>query len=90
MNRSCIGFGVFLLAVGLVLALAVSDSVNGVDLTMIGWIAAGCGVLAIALSFLNRDDVGSTVVRRRRPRREVVVEDEPPVVEREREVRRDL
>ena len=34
------GLGAFLLAVGLILALAVTDTVNGVDLTMVGWILA--------------------------------------------------
>ncbi|MDP2772777.1 MAG: DUF6458 family protein, partial [Nocardioides sp.] len=32
------GFGAFLLVVGLILALAVQDSVSGVDLVMVGWI----------------------------------------------------
>ena len=32
------GSGAFLLVVGLVLALAVTDQVSGVDLTMVGWI----------------------------------------------------
>ena len=37
------GFGAFLLVVGLVLALAVTDQVSGVDLTMVGWIMAIVG-----------------------------------------------
>jgi hypothetical protein len=44
------GLGVFLLAVGLVLALAVTDSVSGVDLTMVGWILAAVGLLALLLT----------------------------------------
>jgi uncharacterized sodium:solute symporter family permease YidK len=44
------GFGAFLLVVGLVLALAVTDSVNGVDLTMIGWIMAAVGLALIAIT----------------------------------------
>ena len=44
------GFGGFLLVVGLVLALAVNDSINEVDLTMVGWIMAAVGVLLIALT----------------------------------------
>ena len=49
------GFGAFLLVVGLVLALAVTDTVNGVDLTMIGWIMAlvGLGVLILAAVTMN-------------------------------------
>ena len=38
------GLGVFLLALGLILALAVQDSISGIDITLIGWIlAAGRG-----------------------------------------------
>ncbi|WP_139980421.1 DUF6458 family protein [Nocardioides litoris] len=44
------GFGAFLLVVGLVLALAVTDSVSGIDLTMVGWIMAAVGVVVIALT----------------------------------------
>lgn len=44
------GLGVFLLAVGLILALAVTDAINGIDLTLAGWILAGCGVLVLALT----------------------------------------
>lgn len=44
------GLGVFLLALGLILALAVTDSLNGVDLTMVGWILTLAGVLVIALT----------------------------------------
>jgi uncharacterized protein YacL len=44
------GFGAFLLVVGLVLALAVTDSVQGVDLTMVGWIMAIVGGLVIVLT----------------------------------------
>lgn len=44
------GFGGFLLVVGLVLALAVTDSVNGVDLTTVGWIMAAVGLVLIAIT----------------------------------------
>ena len=44
------GFGAFLLVVGLVLALAVTDQVSGVDLTMVGWIMALVGGLVIVLT----------------------------------------
>ena len=47
------GFGAFLLVVGLVLALAVNDQISNVDLTMVGWIMAGVGVLVIALTALT-------------------------------------
>jgi Domain of unknown function (DUF6458) len=44
------GLGVFLLAVGLILAFAVQDAINGVDLTAVGYILAAVGVLAIVLT----------------------------------------
>ena len=73
------GFGGFLLVVGLVLALAVTDQVDGVDLTMVGWIMAGVGLVVIALTAItwntgrrartvetvtNPDGTQSTVERR--------------------------
>jgi uncharacterized protein YacL len=44
------GFGGFLVVVGLVLALAVRDQVDAVDLTMVGWILAAVGVVVLALT----------------------------------------
>ena len=44
------GLGVFLLALGLILALAVTDSISNVDLTMVGWIIALAGVLIVVLT----------------------------------------
>lgn len=44
------GLGVTLIAVGLILALAVQDRIDAVDLTMIGWIVAGAGVLLTLLT----------------------------------------
>ena len=48
------GFGGFLLVVGLVLALAVTDRVSDVDLTMVGWIMALVGGLLIVLTAATR------------------------------------
>jgi hypothetical protein len=50
------GLGVFLLAVGLILALAVQDNISNVDLTLVGWILVLCGVLVLVLTAvtLNR------------------------------------
>jgi Domain of unknown function (DUF6458) len=50
------GFGVFLLALGLILALAVQDTISNIDLTMVGWILAAVGALLIVLTAvtLNR------------------------------------
>jgi hypothetical protein len=44
------GLGAFLLAVGLILAFAVTDSISGVDLTMVGYILALVGVLSLVLT----------------------------------------
>jgi hypothetical protein len=57
------GLGAFLLAVGLILALAVTDTINGVDLTMVGWILAAVGALVIVLTAItwNRGRSGRNV-----------------------------
>lgn len=47
------GFGGFLLVVGLVLALAVQDRVEAVDLTMVGWIMAAVGAVLIVVTALT-------------------------------------
>jgi Domain of unknown function (DUF6458) len=39
-----------LLAVGLILALAVTDNIANVDLTMVGWILTAAGALCIVLT----------------------------------------
>lgn len=57
------GSGAFLLAVGLILALAVNKEVQGVDLTMIGWILAVVGAVVLVLSAItwNRGRANRTV-----------------------------
>ncbi len=57
------GLGVFLLALGLILAFAVQDALDAIDLTMIGWILAGAGLLVIALTAVqaNRTRQHTTV-----------------------------
>jgi integral membrane sensor domain MASE1 len=47
-----IGIGIFLLAVGLVLSLVFGDSLQSVDLGLIGWILAGVGALAIVVALI--------------------------------------
>jgi cation transporter-like permease len=51
-----IGISVFLLALGGVLAFAVTDAISGVDLTVVGYVlmAAGAIGLAVALIFANQ------------------------------------
>ena len=47
------GLGVFLLALGLILAFAVQDMISAVDLTMIGYILCLAGVLVIAITAIQ-------------------------------------
>jgi len=44
------GFGGFLVVVGLVLALAVTDGISGVDVTAVGWIMTLVGVAVLVLT----------------------------------------
>jgi tetrahydromethanopterin S-methyltransferase subunit E len=56
-----IGSSIALIALGLILALAVSVNVRGIDLTLVGWILTAVGVLglivSLALSRRNRSVV---------------------------------
>lgn len=45
MSAIRIGGPIALIVIGLILALAVTESINGIDLVMIGWILAGAGAL---------------------------------------------
>lgn len=47
-----IGVGIFLLALGGVLAFAVTDRISGVDLTMVGYILMGAGALGLILAVI--------------------------------------
>ncbi|MBD8869095.1 DUF6458 family protein [Nocardioides donggukensis] len=59
------GLGVFLMALGLILAFAVSDVIEGVDLTMVGYILVLAGILIVALTAFqaNRGRSASNVTR---------------------------
>jgi hypothetical protein len=46
-----IGASIFLIAVGLILALAVHVTVSGIDIQIIGWILVIAGVLGLILFF---------------------------------------
>ena len=50
---SLVKSGIALMAVGLILALAVADRIEGVDLSMIGWIVAGAGALMLVFGMLS-------------------------------------
>jgi hypothetical protein len=47
------GLGATFLAVGLILAFAIQDRLEGVDLTALGYILAGVGGLILALTALS-------------------------------------
>ncbi len=54
-----IGVSIFLIAVGLILALAVEATVAGLDIQLIGWILAAVGVVGLIASL--------AIARRSRP-----------------------
>ena len=47
-----LGTGIALLTIGAILSFAVRDTVEAVDMVMIGYICMGAGVLAIILSLV--------------------------------------
>jgi hypothetical protein len=65
-----IGTGIFLIALGAILRYGVSDSINGIDLPVIGLILMIVGVLGLVLSLLyasmwSRRDRDRPVARER-------------------------
>jgi len=65
-----IGASIFLIAVGLILALAVNVSVSGLDIAVIGWILVAAGVVGLAMTML-------VFGPRSTARRDTVVRDAP-------------
>jgi hypothetical protein len=65
-----IGSSIGLIAVGLILALAVTDNIKGIDLSLVGWILAVVGVVGLVASMAmvrrSRPAVGEPVVREQR------------------------
>jgi hypothetical protein len=60
-----IGVSLFLAAIGAILAFAVSDRINGVDLVAVGWILMAVGLLGIILSAIFWSSWGGFGERRR-------------------------
>lgn len=54
MNRNPVraGMPILLIVIGLVLALAVADRLDGLDLTMIGWILGGVGLVWLVIELV--------------------------------------
>ncbi len=55
-----IGAGIFLLVVGGILAFGVQDRLSAFDLTAIGYISMGAGVLAIILALVMNQQRANT------------------------------
>ncbi len=55
-----IGTSLFLMALGAILAFAVTDRINDVDLTQVGYILLGVGAIGLVVSMImasqHRDD----------------------------------
>ncbi|WP_061961225.1 DUF6458 family protein [Demequina flava] len=47
-----IGSGIFLIAVGAILAFALNESVDAVNLALVGWILMGAGAVGIIVSLI--------------------------------------
>lgn len=47
-----IGTSIFLLALGAILAFAVTDAISGVDLTVVGYILMAAGALGLVISMV--------------------------------------
>ena len=71
-----IGASIFLIAVGLILALAVNVTVSGIDINVIGWILVLVGLVGLAMTAMIFGP------RRRAVREQTVVRDAPVVQER--------
>lgn len=73
-----IGISLILIAVGAILAFAVTEEVEGIEISTVGWILMIVGIVGILLSLFLWGD--------RAPwrRRTTVVEDAPPVTTRRR------
>jgi Domain of unknown function (DUF6458) len=59
------GVSVFLIAVGAILAFAVTRTVNGIDLIAVGWILMAVGGLGLVLSLLFWSSFSPYGARRR-------------------------
>ena len=70
-----LGVGIFLTAIGAILAFAVNTSVSGIEIKTIGWILMAVGIAGIVLSMIFWSSWGGPGGSRRRT---TVVDDGPP------------
>jgi hypothetical protein len=73
-----LGVGIFLSAIGAILAFAVSKTVSGVDIHAIGWILLIIGILGIVLSMIFWSSWAGPGYWSSGRRRTTTVEDGPP------------
>lgn len=57
------GGGIFLLVVGAILAFAVRDSIEAIDLTVVGYICMAAGALALIISLVANSQKNNTTHR---------------------------
>lgn len=79
-----IGFSIFLLAVGAILAFAVNATVAGLDISIVGWILMATGVIGLVLTMVV------LTPRRRRIVTETVTDAAAPTTRVERQVSDDV
>jgi uncharacterized sodium:solute symporter family permease YidK len=65
-----IGGGIFLIVIGAILAFAVSDVIEGVDLSMVGYICMGAGVIALVIALIMHSQRTNTTHTERVERRD--------------------
>ena len=70
-----IGVSIFLIALGAILAFAVSAEVSGLDVQTVGWILLAVGVVGLVLSMIFWSSWGGPAGMRRRT---TYVDDGPP------------
>ena len=70
-----IGVSIFLIALGAILAFAVTAEISGLDVEVVGWILLAVGLLGLVLSMIFWSSWGGPAGMRRRT---TYVEDGPP------------
>ena len=73
-----LGVGIFLIAIGAILAFAVSATTSGVDIHTVGWILMGVGLAGILLDMLWLQSWNAWRAGPAYARRATYVEDAPP------------
>jgi hypothetical protein len=81
-----ISTSVVLIAIGAILAFAVTATVSGIDLVAVGWILMAVGALGVIISLVTWDSWGGFGGRTSYRRRVVDMTDDPLVASRRRVV----